>query len=287
MKAEGTPFVGILYAGIILASDGPRVLEFNCRFGDPETQVLLPLLKTDLLSIAVACIGSSVFGSAICTYMNALTLHFIKKEGRLSSLNVEFETSKVAATVVAASAGYPASYPKGKVISGLKEAEHSGNGSVVVFHAGTAVENDNKDLLVTTGGRVLAVTALGDDLRGALVKSYNAIECINVCHAAVRPNNTLRLTFFVSGSQFEGMQYRKDIGAKKLPTIKIAVLGSTRGTDMQAIIDAISQGIINAKIQLVVSNKSDAYILERAKAHNIPSKCILRYVPVGKSPRSS
>jgi len=171
--------------------------------------------------------------------------------------------------VVLASQNYPGPYPTGKIISGLKDAESINPDSVIVYQAGTTTENSNKDLLVTSGGRVLAVTGLSNSLIGALSSAYSAVEKI----------------------QFEGMQYRTDIGAKKLPKVplasnthlfhalsplcsqlRLAVLGSTRGTDMQAIIDAIKTKELAAEISLVVSNKSDAYILQRAKDNGISTK---------------
>ena len=161
LKAEGTPYVGVLYAGIILARSGSKALEFNCRFGDPEAQVLLPLLQTDLLDI----IESSISGT-------------------LNSLEVNWQQSS-AATVVLASKGYPEVYEKGKAITGL-EAEEA-----IIFHAGTSLQNEQ---VVTSGGRVLNVVGVADNLKDALKKAYQAIE----------------------GIYFEGMHYRKDIGAKGL-----------------------------------------------------------------------
>jgi folate-dependent phosphoribosylglycinamide formyltransferase PurN len=229
MKAEGIPFIGVLYAGVMITKDGPKALEYNCRFGDPETQVLLPLLKSDLYEVAMACV-----------------------QGRLASTEVIFDSDMVATTVVAASAGYPGSYPKGKVISGVHDAERRGSGSVIVFHAGTATESGNKNLLVTSGGRVLAVTAVAPSLRTALQRSYDAIQEIT----------------------FDGMFYRNDIGCKKLPAVRLGVLGSTRGTDLQFIIDAIASKSLNAEITLVISNVADAYILERCKQHSIRAQHI-------------
>ncbi|RME59141.1 MAG: phosphoribosylamine--glycine ligase, partial [Caldilineae bacterium] len=133
MAAAGTPYKGVLYAGLMLTADGPKVLEFNCRFGDPETQVILPLLESDLVDIMLACV-----------------------EGRLDQVAPRW-SDQAAVTVVMASGGYPGSYPKGKVITGVDEAAAKG---CLVFHAGTALAADGR--LVTGGGRVLAVTGRGD-----------------------------------------------------------------------------------------------------------------------------
>ena len=164
MRAEGTPYIGILYAGLMLTADGIKVLEFNCRFGDPETQVILPLLASDLLQVFDACL-----------------------DGTLDQVDVRWHDG-AAATVVAASEGYPGSYPKNREITGLADAEALRD--VAVFHAGTKLADDGR--VLTNGGRVLAVTATGDDLAGALVRAYNGVEQI----------------------RFQGMHYRRDIGAK-------------------------------------------------------------------------
>jgi phosphoribosylamine--glycine ligase len=150
MAARGAPYVGVLYAGLILTSDGPKVLEFNCRFGDPETQVILPLLESDLAEIVLACI-----------------------EGRLDSVDVRWKAS-ACATIALAAPGYPGSYPKGLPISGLESFAQ--DESAVVFHAGTARQGDQ---IVTAGGRVLAVSAPGIDLPAALTSAYNAVERIH------------------------------------------------------------------------------------------------------------
>ena len=164
MRAERTPYIGILYAGLMLTADGIKVLEFNCRFGDPETQVILPLLASDLLQVFDACL-----------------------DGTLDQVDVRWHDG-AAATVVAASEGYPGSYPKNREITGLADAEALRD--VAVFHAGTKLADDGR--VLTNGGRVLAVTATGDDLAGALVRAYNGVEQI----------------------RFQGMHYRRDIGAK-------------------------------------------------------------------------
>lgn len=158
LAAQGTPYVGVLYAGLMLTPDGAKTLEFNCRFGDPETQVILPLLETDLPRVLMACV-----------------------DGTLDTLEIEW-SDEACATVVLASPGYPASYPKGLPISGVDKVQDA-----IVFHAGTARENGQ---LVTNGGRVLAVSALGADMDAALQNAYRELKRIS----------------------FEGAHYRTDIG---------------------------------------------------------------------------
>ena len=165
MKQEGRPFQGCLYFGLMLTEDGPKVIEYNCRFGDPETQVVLPLLKTDLLTIFQAVM-----------------------EGKLSEQKVEF-LDKAACCVILASGGYPKNYYTGLPISGIGEAEQMED--VSVYHAGTKME-DGK--LLTAGGRVLGVTALANELPGAMKKAYEAAGKIH----------------------FDNMHYRRDIGRRAL-----------------------------------------------------------------------
>ena len=150
LQAAGTPFVGVLYAGLILTPEGPRVLEFNARFGDPETQVLLRRLDTDLMDLLEACI-----------------------ERDLGDSRAEW-SDDAAACVVMASGGYPGAYQKGLPISGLEEA--ASLEGVVVFHAGTS--RDHAGQLVTAGGRVLGVSATGADLHSALDLAYRAVDQI-------------------------------------------------------------------------------------------------------------
>ncbi len=166
LAAEGMPYVGVLYAGMMLTADGPKTLEFNCRLGDPETQVILPLLESDLVDMIEACL-----------------------DGRLAGLEIRWRAG-AAATVVAASEGYPGSYPKDREISGVAEAEMLPG--VAVFHAGTRLGAGGR--LLTDGGRVLAVTGAGDDLPAALGRAYAGIEPI--C--------------------FQGMHFRRDIGARAI-----------------------------------------------------------------------
>jgi phosphoribosylamine--glycine ligase len=149
MARRGTPYVGVLYAGLMLTPSGPRVLEFNCRFGDPETEAILPLLETDLFEICMAC-----------------------TEQQLGKLNVRWRPG-ACVTVILAAPGYPDKYPKGLPITGVENAD--ARDEVVVFHAGTT---RNKGQLVSFGGRVLAVSATGGDLDAALRRAYAAVEDI-------------------------------------------------------------------------------------------------------------
>lgn len=149
MNAEGRPFKGCLYFGLMLTKDGPKVIEYNSRFGDPETQVVLPRLKTDFVDILMAVV-----------------------EERLQNLPIEW-SSEAAACVVMASKGYPASYPKGLEITGLNQSGQVDG--AVVYHAGTTLK-DGK--FYTNGGRVLGVTALGKDLDEALKKAYEGVDKI-------------------------------------------------------------------------------------------------------------
>ena len=147
MSSEGRPFKGVLYFGLMMTANGVKVIEYNCRFGDPETQVVLPRLKTDLVEIMEAVIDE-----------------------RLDEINIEWEDN-AAVCVVMASGGYPVSYKKGYEISGLDNV-----GDLTVFHAGTAVK-DGK--IVTNGGRVLGVTAIGKDLDEAIKNAYAGVAKIS------------------------------------------------------------------------------------------------------------
>ena len=151
MNAEGRTFKGCLYFGLMLTPDGPKVIEYNCRFGDPETQVVLPLLESDLLAV-----------------MQATT------NGTLGGLDVRF-SEKSAACVVLASGGYPQHYEKGKPIGGLTNGQLP-EGGATVYHAGTALDADGA--LVTAGGRVLGVTAVAGTLPEALSAAYKAADGI-------------------------------------------------------------------------------------------------------------
>ncbi|HBA93673.1 MAG TPA: phosphoribosylamine--glycine ligase [Ruminococcaceae bacterium] len=164
MNKEGRTFKGCLYFGLMITPKGPKVIEYNCRFGDPETQVVLPRLKTDIMDIFEAINNET-----------------------LSDLDIEWD-ERACTCVIMASGGYPKSYPKGIEINGLTDGQIDG---VTVYHAGTKLV-DGK--LVTSGGRVLGVTAMGDTLEKALEKSYDAVKKIT----------------------FDGAHYRKDIGKKAL-----------------------------------------------------------------------
>jgi len=155
LAKERIAYHGLLYPGLMITSDGPRVLEFNCRFGDPETQVLLPRLKSDLLPLLEATI-----------------------DGKIDNYSIEWD-KRVAVTVVLASAGYPGKYETGKAISGLNEvAKLEG---VQVFHAGTKIVANQ---VATAGGRVLAVTSLGSTTAAARDRAYEAVSRIHFdgCH---------------------------------------------------------------------------------------------------------
>ena len=149
MAAEGRPFVGVIFFGLMLTEDGPKVLEYNCRFGDPEAQVVLPRMKNDILDVMEACV-----------------------DGRLSELKLDFEDN-AAVCVVLASKGYPVSYDKGFAISGLEKFD---NRQYFCFHAGTA--KDENGQTVTSGGRVLGVTAKGASLAEARKNAYAATEWV-------------------------------------------------------------------------------------------------------------
>ena len=150
LAAEGTPFKGILYGGIIFTAKGPQVIEFNCRLGDPEAQVVLPLMKTDILDIFEAGVN-----------------------GNLRDLQVEND-DRAACCVVMASDGYPTKYEQGFPIYGTDEAEALGD--VILFHAGT----DRRDgQLLTAGGRVLGVTGIDQDIPSAIERAYRAVDAIS------------------------------------------------------------------------------------------------------------
>jgi phosphoribosylamine--glycine ligase len=160
LNAEGRPFKGVIFFGLMLTKDGPKLLEYNARFGDPEAQVVLPRMKNNLLDV-----------------MNAVV------DGTLSDITLEWD-NRNAVCVVMASGGYPGKYCKGCVISGIDDVKDA-----MVFHAGTVKKNGE---YLTSGGRVLGITALGHDMADARQKAYD-----NAAHIT-----------------FDGAQYRKDIGIK-------------------------------------------------------------------------
>ena len=149
MAAEGRPFKGVIFFGLMLTPKGPRVLEYNARFGDPEAQVVLPRMKNDIMDVVDACI-----------------------DGTLDQVDLQFEDN-AAVCVVLASDGYPVSYEKGFVISGLEKFE--GKDDYFCFHAGT---KQTEKGIVTNGGRVLGITATGKDLKEARAKAYEATEWV-------------------------------------------------------------------------------------------------------------
>jgi formyltetrahydrofolate-dependent phosphoribosylglycinamide formyltransferase len=216
--------LSVFHAVYRLTPDGPYVLEFNCRFGDPETQVVLPLLETDLYEVMTAC----------CT-------------GKLDSVDVRFKEGVAAATVVCAAKGYPEKYPKGMEIKGLDETKTIDG--VKVYHAGTVL--DDQSVARCSGGRVLAVTGLGSNLKAALNTAYKGVNAIS----------------FVDTDGNHLMHNRTDIGRKALQKkLRIGVLGSTRGTALIPVMQACASGAIHAEIVAVVSNKSDAPILDKGKS---------------------
>jgi phosphoribosylamine--glycine ligase len=166
--AEGIDYRGLLYPGIMLTKSGPKVLEFNARFGDPETQVYLTRLENDLVELLDASVN-----------------------GKLDNIELKWKP-QASVCVVMASGGYPGSYAKGKLIHGLAEAAQLPD--TKVFHAGTALKDGQ---IVTNGGRVLGVTALGKDLKAAQAAAYAAVEKIH----------------------FAGAHFRRDIAAKAFPKL--------------------------------------------------------------------
>ena len=160
MQAEGRPFKGVIYFGLMLTPDGPKVVEYNARFGDPETQPILSMLDTDLMDIFQACVN-----------------------GTLDQIDIQWKPG-AACCIVLASGGYPVKYQSGYPISGLDEAGKL----ATVFHAGTKIGEDGS--ILTAGGRVLGVTAVGKDLKDAIQKAYTACKPIS----------------------FQDMHFRTDIG---------------------------------------------------------------------------
>ena len=158
MAAEGRPFTGVIFFGLMLTEDGPKVLEYNARFGDPEAQVVLPRMKNDVIDVMEACV-----------------------EGRLDQIDLQFEDN-AAVCVVLASDGYPVSYEKGFEIKGLENFE--GKDDYFCFHAGTKFDENGK--IVTNGGRVLGITATGKDLKEARAKAYEATEWVDFANKYMR-----------------------------------------------------------------------------------------------------
>lgn len=158
MANEGRPFTGVIFFGLMLTEEGPKVLEYNARFGDPEAQVVLPRMKNDMLEVMEACV-----------------------DGKLDAIDLQFEDN-AAVCVVLASDGYPVSYEKGFEIKGLENFD--GKEDYFCFHAGTKLGEDGK--IVTNGGRVLGITALGTDLKEARRKAYEAVEWVDFANRYMR-----------------------------------------------------------------------------------------------------
>jgi phosphoribosylamine--glycine ligase len=218
MTKEGRPYKGVLYAGLMIKNGKAKVVEFNCRFGDPEAQPLLMRLRNDLVDVVEAVL-----------------------EGRLHEITLDIDP-RPTVCVVMASGGYPGSYEKGKVITGLAKAAKQE--SVVVFHAGTAL---HKGKTVTAGGRVLGVTALGNDLEEAINRAYEAVSMI----------------------KWPGCFYRRDIGAKAAKHTKAviqedpskALVGIVMGSDsdlpaMQAAADFLQSMDIPYEISITSAHRT-------------------------------
>ncbi len=218
MAAEGTPYKGVLYAGLMIKNGQAKVLEFNARFGDPETQPLLMRMKTDLVDVMGATI-----------------------DGRLSDLKLAWD-KRASVCVVMAAKGYPGPYQKGKAIKGIVAASRMKD--VVVFHAGTAVKNKK---LVTSGGRVLGVTTLGNTIEAAIDRAYTAVSKIS----------------------WTGAYSRKDIGQKALVrAARTPLVGIVMGSDsdwkiMEGAADALKQLQIPFEMTIASAHRSP----ERAAAY--------------------
>ena len=158
MAKEGRPFTGVIFFGLMLTEDGPKVLEYNARFGDPEAQVVLPRMKNDIIDVMEACV-----------------------DGKLDTIDLQFEDN-AAVCVVLASDGYPVSYEKGFPITGLEKFD--GKDDYFCFHAGTKF--DENGTIVTNGGRVLGITATGKDLKEARAKAYEATEWVDFANKYMR-----------------------------------------------------------------------------------------------------
>jgi phosphoribosylamine--glycine ligase len=164
LQADGIPYCGVLYAGLMLTADGPKIIEYNCRFGDPETQVIFTRLETDLVDVLLAA----------C-------------DGKLDTISLKWK-KEASVCVVLAAGGYPSNYRKGDSISGLDTQIKD---QTYVFHAGTSLQGKN---VITSGGRVLGITAIGKNLREAAHKAYRTVDIIS----------------------FEGKHFRRDIAAQAL-----------------------------------------------------------------------
>ena len=238
MNEEGIMYVGVLYVGFMICDDEPIVLEYNCRMGDPEAQVILPLLDSDLYEIAMDC----------C-------------KGNLSEARVKWKTSQHAATVVCAAPRYPGNYLTGSEIT-LPKTAHP---DVTIYQGGT-IQDVASGVLKTNGGRVCSVTGVGSSLRKALASVYSFLAPRD----ARAPGNRLH---------FEGMYYRRDIGHQALrKAVRVAILGSTNGTDLDAIVaslqDPLSPIFGSAELSICISNKAESGIVHRAWTHGIAVECV-------------
>lgn len=226
MSEEGSPYVGILYAGIMLTSNGPYVLEFNCRFGDPEAEVILPLLESDLYEVMSAC----------C-------------DGLLDSFDLHVKENSCVTTVICAAKGYPQKYSTGMEIFGLDNANNLHG--VKVYHAGTKLDDQNK--IRCSGGRILAVTGIGSTFKEALRLTYQGVKQIKF----IGKDNNQHASL---------LHYRTDIAKSVIQRkLRIGVLGSSRGTTLLPIIKACTLGVLNAEIIAVISNKKNALILNKGR----------------------
>jgi phosphoribosylamine--glycine ligase len=217
MATEGRPYKGVLYAGLMIDNDKIKVLEFNARFGDPEAQPLLIRLKNDIVDIMEAII-----------------------DGRLDKCRLDID-ERASVCVVMASGGYPGAYSKGIPIFGLEDVRKLKN--VIVFHAGTSFANGTLGSVVTNGGRVLGVTALGDSVKEAIATAYHAVSKIT----------------------WEGVQYRRDIGQKALRRLETAPLvGIVMGSDSDI-------GVME-ETALILNKFGVPYEMTVASAHRSPAR---------------
>jgi len=237
MRKEDCPFIGALFAGLIITKAGPTVLEFNVRFGDPETQPQMMLLKSDLLKIIESCLNGSL------------------KKDRVK-FNKAYSTC-----VILASNGYPDNYKTGKAIDGLSSVKDN---NIQIFHAGTKKTNGR---IITSGGRVLGVTARALELKSSINKAYKVIG--------------------EKGVRFDKMHFRKDIGAKalrfkkvysfktKTKKLKLIILISGSGTTMESILKAVKNGrLSNVEPLLIISSSPEAGGLQKARNLGIKTAII-------------
>ncbi len=217
MAAEGRPYKGVLYAGLMIDNDRIRVLEFNARFGDPEAQPLLIRLKNDIIDIMEAVIDE-----------------------RLDTCKLDID-ERASVCVVMAAGGYPGSYAKGLPISGLEDVRKMKN--VMVFHAGTSIAKDDHQSIITNGGRVLGVTALGDSIKEAIVTAYQAVGKIT----------------------WEKVHYRKDIGQKAVRRLETAPhVGIVMGSD--------SDLPVMEEAAVILKKFGVPYQMTVASAHRSPAR---------------